>query len=130
MSPSTPHLSFPCSVSFLRDHELPHLFTLFSCPLPSALSFSLSRYTASSCCFSLKCSYVSLFPLLLVILVSLGLYVHFSPFHLSLVLFLSSFAQYFLFFFLCTFVSERFSLFLCRKPQRQIDARTLCMPDG
>jgi hypothetical protein len=32
------------------------------------------------------------------------------------------------FFFLCTFVSQRSSLF--RKPLRQIDARTLYMPGG
>ena len=56
---------FPVPVFLLRDHQLPHLFSVFLCPLPSALSFLLSRCTASSSCFSLERSYLFLFPSLL-----------------------------------------------------------------
>lgn len=61
LSCESPHTA--CCVSSLRGHQLPHLFSVFLCPLPSA--FRLSQYAASSYCFSLECSYVFLFPSLL-----------------------------------------------------------------
>jgi len=77
-----------CSVSLLRGQQLPHLFSVFLCPLPSVLSFRLSQFVASSCCFSLECPYVFLFPSLLTSHSFLPvLYVHFSPYHLFPLLF-------------------------------------------
>jgi hypothetical protein len=76
------------SVSLLRSYQLPHLFSVFLCPLPSVLSIRLSQFAASSCCFSLECPYVFLFPSLLTShSFSPGLYVHFSPYHLFPLLF-------------------------------------------
>jgi len=63
LSCESPHS--PCSVSSLRGHQLPHLFSVFLCPLPSALSLRLCRHATSSYCFSLECSYVFLFPSLI-----------------------------------------------------------------
>lgn len=82
---SSESLHSASSVSLRRDHQLPHLFSVFLCPLLSASSFRHSRYAASSSCFSLKCSYIFLVSITpKVSPVSLGLYVHFSPYLLSL----------------------------------------------
>lgn len=99
------HSHTGCSVFLVKGHQVPHLFSGFLCPLPSALSFRLSRYAASSCCFSLECSYVFLVSITLkVSLVSLGLYVHFSPYHLSplrFFVFICPIPRLFLYLYIC-----------------------------
>jgi hypothetical protein len=126
-------MSFSSSASLLRDHQLPHLFSVFTCSLPSVLFFA-SLGILPLLVVSLQNVPIFLFPSLLnVSLVFLGLYVHLSLYHLSLLLFCLHLPNSFSFFFRCTFVSERLSLSLSlfSKPLRQIDARTLftCQAD-